>query len=219
MKPSLTIFIAIGMLLPPVAESGTHGSGPGPRLNDGGSVQRQYDGGRPGRHSLRRQAGNNRNRKVTASHRRLGAPGAGRISWREPGYSVCIGSGCARHRRGRIRRPNSSWRPRPRHRRFSYFHYGTRVRCYEPEPVTVVLEPPQAPAPVQPVYKTIRTWIPPEKKRVWVPARKQCGIRSQWMGDHWRFETDPDNCELVPGRMEEYVAREGYFQEEVVRID
>lgn len=57
-----------------------------------------------------------------------------------------------------------------------------------------------------------RVWIPPEKERIWIPGSWSYGIRKTWRGDHWHYETDPNDRKWIEGYFESRVVEPGYFR-------
>ena len=57
-----------------------------------------------------------------------------------------------------------------------------------------------------------KVWIPPKKEKTWVPGSWSYGIRKTWRGDHWHFETNPNDKKWVEGYFETRVIEPGYFK-------
>jgi len=151
------------------------------------------------------------------------------IEWHYPNPAYCIGSGCSHGLAAYYGTSGSKNRPPYGEIDPDYGYGGGNVviprgtvdRYRDPAPTVVVVPQPAPAAPVdsEPSVKTVRTWVPAEKETVWVPESTECGIKKQWMGDHWKYATDFKNCQKVPGRMETVVTRPGYLKEEIVKLD
>jgi hypothetical protein len=223
----MTVSIVVVFALVQVAEAGRYGGGRGHSGGYKASVGKHPAGG--GYH----QQGQPRHPKKSAYHKHADHKHPSRprrthvAGWpleshfpNHPELGACIGSDCRRKGskyRGGYRDDIASQLP---YYGYSRFRRGVGTVYRDDSPPIVVVAPQPAPAQArrEPQVKTVRNWVPPEKSSVWVPERKSCGIKKKWMGDHWKFSTDTQNCRTVPGRMEMVVTRPGYFKEEVVPL-
>ena len=55
-------------------------------------------------------------------------------------------------------------------------------------------------------------WIPAKEERTWVPGFWSYGIRKTWRGDHWHYETNPNDKKWVNGHFEIKVVDPGHFE-------
>lgn len=94
-------------------------------------------------------------------------------------------------------------------RRYDHRPVATTV-VQEIQPIIVV----SPPLPTQPP-------LPSEPEKVWVPpvtdTRTETGywdygIKKTWMGDHWRYEQDPEQRVWVPESQIEVVTQAGYWK-------